>query len=47
MCVEGNATISISGNLENINFGETILVPATANKVLIESEYCNLLEVTV
>jgi len=47
MCVEGKATISISGNSENINFGETILVPATASKVLIESEFCNLLEVTV
>lgn len=47
MCVEGEATISISGNSENINFGETILIPATANKVLVESENCNLLEVTV
>jgi len=47
MCVEGNATISIFGNKETINFGETILIPATADKVLIESENCNLLEVTV
>lgn len=47
MCVEGEATISINNNLETINYGETILIPANANEVKIESKKCKLLEVTV
>ncbi|WP_298286424.1 type I phosphomannose isomerase catalytic subunit [uncultured Lutibacter sp.] len=46
MCVEGNANISICGNTETINFGETILIPASVKNVLVEGE-CKLLEVTV
>ena len=46
MCVEGNATISVDGTSEMINFGETVLVPATAKNVTIKGN-CNLLEVTV
>lgn len=46
MCVEGNATISVEGTTETINFGETILIPATAKNVIIKGD-CNLLEVTV
>lgn len=46
MCVEGNATITVNGNTEAINFGETILVPATTKNVTIKGT-CNLLEVTV
>jgi mannose-6-phosphate isomerase len=47
MCVEGEATITISSNAEIINYGETILIPANATEVKIESEKCKLLEVTV
>ena len=47
MCVQGKATISIDGHTENINFGETVLIPATAHKVMIVSKNCKLLEVTV
>ncbi|WP_372746621.1 type I phosphomannose isomerase catalytic subunit, partial [Lutibacter sp.] len=47
MCVKGSATISIFGNTETINFGETLLIPATAEKVIINSDNCELLEVTV
>jgi mannose-6-phosphate isomerase len=47
MCVEGNAEISIFGNSETISFGETILIPATAENVKISSVRCDLLEVTV
>ena len=47
MCVEGNAQITISENTEAITFGETILIPASANKVEIIGENCKLLEVTV
>lgn len=46
MCVEGNATISVEGITETIKFGETVLIPATANKVILKG-VCNLLEVTV
>lgn len=47
MCVEGSAEISIFENSETINLGETILIPAIAEKVFIESSGCELLEVTV
>ena len=47
MCVEGKAKITVFDNSENIVFGETILIPATATKLLVESGYCKLLEVTV
>ena len=47
MCVKGNATIRIFENEEPINFGETVLIPASAKKVLLKSDSCELLEVTV
>jgi len=47
MCVEGAATISIFNNSETITYGETILIPANANSVTINSGNCKLLEVTV
>ncbi|MFZ2429528.1 MAG: type I phosphomannose isomerase catalytic subunit [Lutibacter sp.] len=47
MCVEGNGTISMGEYSEKLNFGETVLIPATANKVMIVSKNCKLLEVTV
>ncbi|WP_299525180.1 type I phosphomannose isomerase catalytic subunit [uncultured Lutibacter sp.] len=47
MCVEGSAEISIFNNSEIIEFGETLLIPAIAKKVIIISENCKLLEVTV
>jgi len=47
MCVQGNATISIDDYFENLNFGETVLIPATADNVFIESKNCKLLEVTI
>ena len=47
MCVQGNATISIDEYAENLNFGETVLIPATADKVVIISKNCRMLEVTV
>ena len=47
MCVQGNATISIDEYSENINFGETVLIPAAVDKVVIASKNCKLLEVTV
>lgn len=47
MCVEGSAEISIFNNSEIIEFGETILIPAIADEVIIVSENCKLLEITV
>ena len=47
MCVEGSAEISIFNNSETIQFGETLLIPSTAENVVIKSEGCKLLEVTV
>lgn len=47
MCVEGFGTISMDEHSENLHFGETVLIPASANKVMIVSKNCKLLEVTV
>jgi mannose-6-phosphate isomerase len=47
MCVEGRAKITVSNTSETIEFGETVLVPAIVDNVLVESEHCKLLEVTV
>ncbi|WP_456423785.1 type I phosphomannose isomerase catalytic subunit [Lutibacter sp.] len=48
MCVEGNAIISIFDNSEIIIYGETILIPAIAEKVTITTKMgCKLLEITV
>ncbi|UMB54961.1 class I mannose-6-phosphate isomerase [Lutibacter sp. A64] len=46
MCVEGGGIITVNGKSETINFGETVLVPATTKNVTIKGT-CNLLEVTV
>ena len=47
MCVEGHATVTVNEITEVIQFGETILIPAIAKKVVIAAQSCNLLEVTV
>lgn len=47
MCVQGKATISMGAHSEIINYGETVLIPATAEKVIIATKNCKLLEVTV
>ncbi len=47
MCVQGKAIISIDTHAEKLNLGETVLIPATANKVTIVSKNCKLLEVSV
>ena len=47
MCVEGHATVTVNEITEVIQFGETILIPAIAKKVVISAQNCNLLEVTV
>lgn len=47
ICVQGKAIISIDKYTEMLDLGETVLIPATANKVKIASKNCKLLEVTV
>ncbi len=48
MCVEGNATISIFDNSTTVIFGETVLIPANAQEVIITTKMgCKLLEITV
>ena len=47
MCVSGEAEISVKGNSENIKQGQTILIPAKFQKVDIEGEECELLEVYI
>ncbi len=46
MCVEGNAEVSVSGNTEEISFGETVLLPAISDEISISGN-AQFLEVTV
>ena len=45
MCVKGNASIEVNGNVEEMNVGQTVLIPALNKKVLISAEHAELLEV--
>lgn len=47
MCVEGSASISVDGHTEIVNTGETILLPAKAEKVVFNTNNAKLLEVYV
>lgn len=47
MCVEGKASVSVDGETEQINAGETILVPAQASEVKLAGADAKLLEVFV
>lgn len=47
MCITGVAKIGVNGNYENIQQGETILIPAQNKEVVLQSEDCELLEVYV
>ena len=47
MCVKGNASIEVNGNIEEVTVGQTVLVPAVNKKVLISAEHGELLEVYI
>ncbi len=47
MCVEGDAEISCEGEKTPIKKGETVLLPATTNKISIHATYAKLLEVSL
>lgn len=47
MCVSGSATLATNGHSENLDTGETLLIPAIQNRVNIDSVGCELLEVYI
>lgn len=47
MCVSGKAEISVNGNTESIEQGQSILIPAKNNEVKLSAEKCELLEVYI
>jgi mannose-6-phosphate isomerase len=47
MCVNGKANIAIGDHAENLQRGQSILIPASAEKVIIKAENAELLEVYI
>ncbi|HET8809077.1 MAG TPA: type I phosphomannose isomerase catalytic subunit [Flavobacteriaceae bacterium] len=47
ICVEGEAIVKTKGTTNIIKMGETLLLPAICNKVLLKAEMAKLLEVSV
>lgn len=47
MCVEGKATISINANSEEIQIGQTLLIPAENESIEISSEKAEFLEIYI
>ncbi len=47
MCVDGSGTIQINNNLENIQKGETVLIPASTSQVEMQAISMELLEVYI
>ncbi|MDR5589056.1 type I phosphomannose isomerase catalytic subunit [Christiangramia sp. SM2212] len=47
MCVKGEVKISVDGADENLEYGQTILIPAAAKVVELKSESADILEVSI
>lgn len=47
MCVEGSFEIHINGSIEKVNKGETVLIPANAQKVFLDTQAAKVIEVYV
>lgn len=47
MCVQGNGVINVNNSVESISLGETILIPAMCNEVIIEGDELVLLEIYI
>lgn len=47
MCVEGKAEISINDHSENLKKGQSILIPASAEKVKLKADLAEILEVYI
>lgn len=47
MCVEGSATLQVEGAEYPIALGETLLIPASVDEVILRSRGCRILEVSM
>lgn len=47
LCVKGELTLESNTGNVHLSAGETVLVPASVNEILINTSHCTLLEVTV
>jgi mannose-6-phosphate isomerase len=47
MCVEGSFEIKINGSIEKVSKGETVLIPANATQVFLDTQAAKLIEVYV
>lgn len=47
MCVEGSFEIKINGSVEKVSKGETVLIPANATQVFLETQAAKIIEVYV
>lgn len=47
MCVEGSATLQVEGAEYPIDLGETLLIPASVDEVILRSLGCRILEVSM
>ena len=47
MCVKGSGSIEVDGQVENIELGQTVLIPAVNKLVRISAEHAELLEVYI
>lgn len=47
MCVDGKCKITMEGNSEKLQKGESILIPASCSELLLEADYAELLEVYI
>lgn len=47
MCVKGSGSIEVDGHVENIELGQTILIPEVNKRVRISAEHAELLEVYI
>ncbi|AUC77933.1 mannose-6-phosphate isomerase [Nonlabens sp. MB-3u-79] len=47
MCVEGSFEISVNDSKEKVSFGETVLVPANARQVLLETQAAKIIELYI
>ncbi len=47
MCVEGSATLQVEGAEYPIALGETLLIPASVDEVILRSLGCRILEVSM
>lgn len=47
MCVEGNIKLEVDGTREELSYGQTALIPASANRIMFNSKSARLLEIYI